>query len=360
MLKEKGYNVDLVAYHPEKDFYVKDARQGGINPIFLTVKESRWSKICSTRKFIKQQGGYDCVIAYKPGPNAIGCLLKLTGLRFKLIVSERIADSEVGKKGNLFKMYRLADYVVPNAYAQGEFLAKHFPWMQKKIVPITNFTDTDYFKPYETRKNEKFQVLTVARVAKQKNVLRYLDAIATLKGRGVKDVHFDWYGNVERGQDDHAKECYAKVKALEIGDMIEFHPATPEILKHYQQCDIFCLPSLFEGFPNVLCEAMSCGKPVACGRVCDNGRIVSEDNDGLLFDPENVEEIADSLQRMINMHRQQLLQWGRNSRAIAVSLLSKDAFIEKAIGWIDYNNRNGGCNFDGWEKDFKKYMEEQQ
>lgn len=33
-----------------------------------------------------------------------------------------------------------------------------------------------------------------------------------------------------------------------------------------------------------------------------------------------------------------------------------DAFIDKTIGWIDYNNRNGGCNFDGWEKDFKNYM----
>lgn len=34
-----------------------------------------------------------------------------------------------------------------------------------------------------------------------------------------------------------------------------------------------------------------------------------------------------------------------------------DALIEKAIGWIDDNNRDGGCNFEGWEKDFKKYME---
>ena len=33
-----------------------------------------------------------------------------------------------------------------------------------------------------------------------------------------------------------------------------------------------------------------------------------------------------------------------------------DAFIEKALDWIDYNNRNGGCNFDGWEEDFKNYM----
>lgn len=39
-----------------------------------------------------------------------------------------------------------------------------------------------------------------------------------------------------------------------------------------------------------------------------------------------------------------------------VEYVSKDAFIEKAIGWIDYNNRNGGCNFDGWEKDFKQFM----
>ena len=34
-----------------------------------------------------------------------------------------------------------------------------------------------------------------------------------------------------------------------------------------------------------------------------------------------------------------------------------DAVIEEVIGWIDYNNKNGGCNFDGWEAHFKKYME---
>lgn len=39
-----------------------------------------------------------------------------------------------------------------------------------------------------------------------------------------------------------------------------------------------------------------------------------------------------------------------------VDLEVEDAFIEKAIGWIDYNNRNGGCFFDGWEKDLRKYM----
>ena len=35
-----------------------------------------------------------------------------------------------------------------------------------------------------------------------------------------------------------------------------------------------------------------------------------------------------------------------------------DAFIEKACEWIKYNTQNGGCLFDGWKEDFKKYMED--
>ena len=39
-----------------------------------------------------------------------------------------------------------------------------------------------------------------------------------------------------------------------------------------------------------------------------------------------------------------------------VEYINTDAFIEEVIRWIDYNNQNGGCNFDGWEKDIKNYM----
>ncbi|MBR1461769.1 MAG: glycosyltransferase family 4 protein [Prevotella sp.] len=337
MLKEKGYRVDLVAYHEEKDFYVTLAREGGIEPVFLEVGPSQWSKVKAVRRYIKQQGGYDWIIAYKPGPNAIGCILKLLGMRFKLIVSERITDREVGRKKNLFRLYRFTDYIVPNAYSQGEFLSKTFPWMTKKIVPITNFTDTNYFKPAESSESDIFRVLTVARVAKQKNVLGYLDAIALLKKRGVERIHFDWYGNVERGQDDYAQECYAKVKELGLDEQIAFHLSTSEIVNKYQECDMFCLPSLFEGFPNVLCEAMSCGKPVACGNVCDNARIVANGKNGLLFDPTKVEEIADALQEIINMPEEKRQEWGRNSREIAVELLSKEAFVNKYIEVIERN-----------------------
>ncbi len=42
---------------------------------------------------------------------------------------------------------------------------------------------------------------------------------------------------------------------------------------------------------------------------------------------------------------------------IKIEYTRTDAFIEKACSWIKYNNNNGGCLFDGWEDDFKNYME---
>ena len=41
-----------------------------------------------------------------------------------------------------------------------------------------------------------------------------------------------------------------------------------------------------------------------------------------------------------------------------VEYIRKDVFINKACEWIKYNNENGGCLFDDWEENFKKYIEE--
>ena len=41
-----------------------------------------------------------------------------------------------------------------------------------------------------------------------------------------------------------------------------------------------------------------------------------------------------------------------------IEFVRKEVFIKKACEWIKYNNENGGCLFDGWEENFKKYIEE--
>ena len=49
-------------------------------------------------------------------------------------------------------------------------------------------------------------------------------------------------------------------------------------------------------------------------------------------------------------------EWLTPDQALRAAEIAKEETIEKAIGWIDDNNRNGGCNFEGWEKDFINYI----
>jgi len=334
LLKQKGYQVELVCYHKDL-FCLPMAQQGDITPIVLSVKNSQWSKLMAIRRFIKSKGGFDCVISYKDGPNAIGCLLKLMGMRFKLLVSERNTTQEINGKKRLYRLYRFTDYIVPNSYSQGAFLTQNYPWMRKKLVTITNYTDIYHFSPNYKQPDGILSIMTAARLAKQKNILRYLEAISILKKKGVANVHFDWYGHVQKGEDEYGKAVMAKTKELDLEDYITFHPNVSNIIDYYQECAAFCLPSSYEGYPNVVCEAMSCGKPVLCSRVCDNGNIVKDSYNGLLFDPNNVEDIADKIEKLISMTKEEREEWGKRSRSIATELFSKESFVNKYIELIE-------------------------
>lgn len=332
LLQEKGYQVDLVAYY-NHDSYPELLAQPNLKIYTLKTGDSKWSKLMAVKHHIKSSGGYDCVIAYKDGPTIISCLLRLLGVKFRLIVSERNTNQGLSVKDKVkFFLYRFADYIVPNSYSQADFINQNFPNLKERVKTITNFTDTIHFHPIETINNDKINVLTVARIASQKNILNYLAAIKLLKVAGfAHKVHFNWYGPVQPGEEVYGETCFNKMIELGLEDMIEFHPATSEIAKQYQACDIFCLPSIYEGFPNVVCEAMSCGKPIVCSRVCDNPYIVQENQNGILFDPENPQDIYMAIKSAIEMPDAQRIKWGKYSRSIAESMFSKESFVSKYI-----------------------------
>lgn len=333
-LKQKGYRVDLVTYY-DHEFYAELVEKYGLGTKNLSVKDSKWSKLKAVHRHIKQEGGYDWIIAYKNGPAIIGCILKLLGCRFRLIVSERNTNQAISKSDKIkFFLYRFADYVVPNAVSQENFIKKNFPALSRKTVTISNFTDTDHFLPIATEPNEVITIITAARVAKQKNLLNYLQAIKILKDKGIK-AKFEWFGDVQTGEESYGEKVFATYKELQIEDMITFHPATTNIVQHYQSCDIFCLPSIYEGFPNVICEAMSCGKPVICSRVCDNPYIVKENENGIFFNPYDVDDIVNQLTAICRMSAEELSIWGNKSWEIAENLFSKEAFVQKYIKLIE-------------------------
>jgi len=73
-----------------------------------------------------------------------------------------------------------------------------------------------------------------------------------------------------------------------------------ELPSLYQACDIFCLPSYWEGLANVLCEAMSSGCAIVTTAVSGHPEVVIPAKNGELVTPRNVNELINALEKLIS------------------------------------------------------------
>lgn len=148
-----------------------------------------------------------------------------------------------------------------------------------------------------------------------------------------RTISVKWFGS----RSDHAyfKKCEEKIEEYGLQQHFVFYNASKDIHKEYQQAEVFCLPSLYEGFPNVIGEAMCCGLPVLCSDVCDNSVLVKHEDNGLLFDPLNAESIRDSIVEFFNMKEEKKKDMGHRSRKRAEEILNKETFLKKYLNLIE-------------------------
>lgn len=329
MLKQQGHQVE-VCYYVKNEFYLSYLQTNGVKGCFLAEASNPKKRFFALRKHIKDVKP-DTVISYSASPSMIACLLKFFGNRFNLIVSERNTTQRVDKSVKLrFFLYKWANHIVPNSQSQADFIKKHFPHLSNKVKVITNFVDTDKFSPSteELPMHDITKMVCVGRLMPQKNIPRFIEAISKVVVDGYK-IHVDWFG--QDLKDAYSEECHAAISKHHLEDVFVFHAPSASIQDEYRGANVFCLPSLYEGFPNVLCEAMSCGKPIICSRVCDNSNIVQEGENGLLFDPLNVDDMMVTIERYLDLSQEKKNEMGKKSREIGVKLFSKENFINSYI-----------------------------
>ena len=120
----------------------------------------------------------------------------------------------------------------------------------RKTVIIPNYVDTETFQPEPDRQNTA-RIVFVGRLSAQKNVAALLEAIEPLNVTativGVGD------------QEESLKQRFGTLNGrIEwVGNMP--HRELPQLLN---AATVFVMPSLYEGHPKALLEAMSCGLPV--------------------------------------------------------------------------------------------------
>lgn len=139
------------------------------------------------------------------------------------------------------------------------------------------------------------RLLYVGRLSREKGVAYLLEAVALLRRGGVVAALAVCGDGSERG----ALERLAQEKGLE--GCVKFHGFVPwgrQLEETYDASDVFVLPSLSEGVPKVLLEAMSRGVPIVATEVGGVGDILRNLENGILVAPGAAGPIAEAVRRL--------------------------------------------------------------
>ena len=332
LLNQNDYDVQVVVYHDNR-FYAHQLLERNIPYICLPNAKNSLLRQWELIRFLRTARPM-VVISYLESPSIRACIAKVFSHSFKLIVSERNTTQRTGMKERLrFTLFNLADYIVPNSFSQADYIRESFPKLANKIVAIPNFVDIKQFYPKRNKpRRELPEIIVVATIWASKNTLGLIDAIPALIERGFI-FHISWYGKDETNI-DYFNEARQRIKELRLDSIIELKEKTTSIAEKYQNADFFCLPSFYEGTPNVICEAMACGLPILCSDVCDNSRYVKDGENGFLFDPKMTESIENAFIKAFSLQDSEYHKFCIQSRATAEEMLSEDKFISSYINLI--------------------------
>lgn len=135
-------------------------------------------------------------------------------------------------------------------------------------------------------------ILFVGRLCYVKGVeylIRAMNIIVNKKNKKVKLIII--------GDGEERQNLEKLTKELNLGNNVIFLGKIPneKIAEFMASSDVFVLPSLSEGFPSVILEAMACGLPIVATNVGGIPYVVNEEENGFLVMPKDSEQIAEKI-----------------------------------------------------------------
>lgn len=337
LLKQAGHDVRILKYHPY-DFFEPFVTAHGIRVDALNGL-TPFRRILGVRRYIRGNAPH-AVIAFLNTPSLLAEISGLLRRRFKIIVSERSFDVHGPTLCTYIRLlfHILADRVVANSYSQAEFIRRTAPWLAHKTTTILNCVDLDQFTPRSSALGSgplENRFLVLASFTHWKNPVGLVRAFALLRQKCPElKWSVDWYGNkLLKGSvplpNSAFPETDTAIRIAGLESHFRLHDPYTAVAELYRAADALILPSLFEGCPNVLCEALACGLPVLASRVGDVPRLVQNGVNGFLFDSSSPEDISRTIERFCGLGREQRTAMGMASRRIAEELFSCRRFLKQ-------------------------------
>ncbi len=257
---------------------------------FVRGAKANWRRVAALRQMLKQHRP-DAVLSFLTKINVLSVAAS-AGLNIPVIISER--NNPAVQRAHPFwaSAWKIAASRASAIVLQTDAIKALYPdSIRKRAVIIPNPVVAPANDPTT---HHAMMVTAVGRLEWQKGFDLLIKAFASVAPDNPKWKLTIWGEGAERAR--------LELLAKESGhaDRIDLPGNSQGQAGWMKNADIFVLSSRYEGFPNVLLEAMSAGIPCISFR-CDYGpeEMIDDGVNGWLVEPENFEELAQKLTKLM-------------------------------------------------------------
>lgn len=292
----------------------------------------RWYTFMLTQLFARQWSGkviyksnqvQGAEVALRAAQNAGKPFIARCGYLFSEFEEQRCGANspEAARAAQLEKsVFTAADHIIVTTPIMSASIQKRYNIHPESITVIPNYVETDIFQPQEMERPPatRQRICFIGRLEAQKNPLALLEAI---KGSGAQLLV------VGNGSLKEAMQAYVQENNLDVQFLGNLpHRQLPDVIN---STDVFILPSLYEGHPKTLIEAMSCGAAVIGANSPGIREIITHGENGWLCETD-AKSIHDALTALLSDAglRKRL---GSQARQYALAHFALDQVLELEI-----------------------------
>jgi len=203
----------------------------------------------------------------------------------------------------------------------------------EKISVVYNGVDRTLFRPMPQKQCRKQlgtdpaekNILFVGSLEEVKGVETLLASFDMLLGHGPQQAPYKLY-MIGSGSLLHRLQQMIRIMGLEDSVFLLGNRSSQEVALWMNACDLFCLPSIREGLPNVILEALSCSRPIVATKVGGIPELLQNYQPAEMVAPHDVHSLFEGLRA--GLARPSSTEYGAGS-GIAAHHLTWESFSQE-------------------------------
>lgn len=210
------------------------------------------------------------------------------------------------------------------------FINEHIISIQKVKVLPGEGVNTEHFTPElpaTLPKNGRFIFLMSCRLLWSKGIGVYADAARILQKKNI-NARFELIGFFEKHHPDSISQ--EQLHQWEREGLIHFNGFAKDVRPYLKNADCLVFPSFYnEGVPRGLMEAASMELPIITSLSRGCKEVVLNNSNGYVCTPNDPFDLADKMEKMMNLTAEERSRMGKNGRALVIKKFDVTKVIEE-------------------------------